>query len=163
VLAKALRGEDPEHPGEHYYRIMLRARERQPSAIKRQLIEQVERISREEFPEARVTGDFILMTHLIDSMLGDQWLAFGLATVGIWLMSLVALQNFRLSLIAMVPNQLPITMVMGLMGWLGVKINMGAAMIAAVSLGLSVDASIHYLLDFARMRREGYTLHDALH
>jgi predicted RND superfamily exporter protein len=163
VLAKTLRGEDPTNPGHHYYRIMLRARERQPSVIKLQLIEQVERISREEFPEAQVTGYFVLMTHLIDSLLGDQWLALGIATLGIWLMSLVALRDVRLSLIALIPNQLPIMMVMGLMGWLGVKINMGAAMIAAVSLGLSVDASIHYLLDFARLRRAGQTVHAALH
>ena len=36
--------------------------------------------------------------------------------------------------------------VMGLLGWLGLKINMGAAMIAAVSMGLSVDSSLHYFV-----------------
>ena len=56
VIAGALRGEDPQQPGQHYYRIMLRARERQPSAAKLQIISAVRRISAKEFPEAQVTG-----------------------------------------------------------------------------------------------------------
>ena len=46
------------------------------------------------------------------------------------------------------------------MGWLRVlvfpdlKINIGAAMIAAVSMGLSIDSSIHYIISFQRARRE---------
>ena len=42
-----------------------------------------------------------------------------------------------------------------MLGWLGLKINMGAAMIAAVSMGMSVDSSIHYYAAFRRARREG--------
>jgi predicted RND superfamily exporter protein len=67
-----------------------------------------------------------------------------------------------LAAIALVPNALPILVVMGAMGWLGLKINMGAAMIAAVSLGLSVDSSIHYLTSFQRARRAGKSVHDSL-
>ena len=44
---------------------------------------------------------------------------------------------------------------MGSMGWLGLPLNMGAAMIAAVSLGLSVDSSIHYLLHYRRALAAG--------
>src|SRR5205823_4856878 len=57
---------------------------------------------------------------------------------------------------------LPIFMVMGLMGWLGLKINMGAAMIAAVSMGLSVDSSIHYITSFRRAQSEGLAVGQAL-
>ena len=53
------------------------------------------------------------------------------------------------------PNGLPIFVVLGLLGWAGVKMNMGTAMIAAVSLGLSVDSSIHYIAAFRRRRAEG--------
>jgi predicted RND superfamily exporter protein len=66
------------------------------------------------------------------------------------------------ALIALVPNALPILMVTGLMGWIGLKINMGAAMIAAVSVGLSVDSSIHYISFFRRARAGGKTVADAL-
>ena len=48
------------------------------------------------------------------------------------------------------------------MGWLGLRINMGAAMIAAVSMGLSVDSSIHYVIAFRRARLAGLGVAAAL-
>ena len=172
----ALYGVDPAEPGRHYLRIMLRARERQSAEEKLALIDQVTRISQEEFarlrqadpdrfaaaPPPRVTGFFVLLTSLVDSMLRDQWLTFSIALAGIAVMLLFALRSLKLALVAMFPNALPILVVMGLMGWLGLKINMGAAMIAAVSLGLSVDSSLHYLLAYRRARRAGKSRFAAL-
>jgi predicted RND superfamily exporter protein len=48
------------------------------------------------------------------------------------------------------------------MGWLGIKTNMGAAMIAAVSVGLSIDNSIHYVMLYQHRRRQGMTLDEGL-
>lgn len=163
----ALYNNDPQEGG-HWLRIMLRSRERQPSQAKKQLIAEVMRISRQEFPPgedgraAEVTGFFVLLTFLIDSMLADQWLAFGVACVGIFLMMLIAFRNPLFAAVALVPNGLPILVVLGLMGWAGLKINMGAAMIAAVSMGLSIDSSIHYITSFQRARADGKDVHSAL-
>ncbi len=113
-------------------------------------------------PGGKVTGYYVLLARLIESMLRDQWFTFGVAAAGITVMMCLALRDLRLALIALVPNALPILVVMGGMGWIGLKINMGAAMIAAVSLGLSVDSSIHYLTSFRRARREGKSVHESL-
>jgi predicted RND superfamily exporter protein len=96
-------------------------------------------------------------------MLRDQWLTFGIAVAAIGLMMLIAFRSPVLALVALIPNVLPILIVTGIMGWLGVKINMGAAMIAAVSMGLSVDAEIHYIAMFCRLRKQGRSVSDALH
>ncbi len=162
-LAGALHGVDPEQPSREFLRIMLRARERQPADRKQKLIDEVGRISREEFPDAQVTGFFVLLTRLIESVSRDQWLTFGVATAGIALMILAAFRNVTLALVALVPNAMPILVVTGIMGWLGVRINMGAAMIASVSMGLAVDSSIHYITDFRRRRAAGMSVHEALH
>lgn len=162
-LTAALYGRDPEMNEQPFLRIMLRARERQSSAQKHSLIEQVTRISREEFPEAQVTGFFVLLTRIIESTTRDQWLTFGIATLGIFAMVLAAFRSVKLALAALAPNAMPILMVTGLMGWFGMKINMGAAMIASVSMGLAVDSSIHYLTAFLRLRAQGQSLHEALH
>lgn len=162
-LAGALHGHDPQQGGREFLRVMLRARERQPAMEKQRLIDQVADISREVFPEAQVTGFFVLLTRLIESVSRDQWLTFGVATAGIALMVFAAFRSLTLALVALVPNALPILMVTGIMGWLGVRINMGAAMIASVSMGLAVDSSIHYITDFRRRRAEGMTVHEALH
>ena len=166
----ALQGKDEE--GRRWLRIMLRARERQPAEQKRKLIDEVTRISRASFPPpaddrgqpaAEVTGFFVLLTRLIESMLRDQWTSFGIATAGVAVMLLIAFRNLTWTAIALVPNALPIVMVMGVLGWLGLKINMGAAMIAAVSMGLSVDSSIHYLAAYRRERVAGKSVSQSLH
>ncbi|MDA1050149.1 MAG: MMPL family transporter [Planctomycetota bacterium] len=152
----------------YYFRIMLRARERQDADQKQRLIEQVRRITLEEFPPtdalppAEVTGFYVLLTNLIESMIRDQWVTFGVAAAGIFVMMTIAFRNPLLAAIAMVPNALPILLVLGLMGWLELRINMGAAMIAAVSMGLSVDSSIHYITAFRRAQREGKSVPEAL-
>lgn len=163
AIVRAVQGEDPLSPGQHYFRIMLRSRERQSAAQKKRLIADVERISREEFPQAQVTGFFVLLTNLIDSLVSDQWRTFCIASGTIALMMLVAYRSLALAAVAMAPNLLPMFLVSGIMGWLGMKINMGAAMIAAVTVGLSVDSSIHYIHDFRHFRRRGMSRDDALH
>lgn len=162
VIWDALYGQDPEQNDRPYVRIMLRAKERQPSAQKNLLIQQVRDICAEEFPEGQVTGFFVLLTRLIDSMTGDQWRTFAIATGLIGLMMLVAFGSPLLAVVALVPNVLPNLMVIGMMGWFDLRINMGAAMIAAVSMGLAVDSTVHYLIEFRYFRKRGYSLHDAL-
>jgi predicted RND superfamily exporter protein len=163
VAMNSLLGRDEQQGGQRYYRIMLRAKERQPAAAKNEIIDQVRKITTEMFPDgASVTGFFVLLTNLIDSMIRDQWVSFGIATVSIWLMMTVAFRSVWLAAIAMIPNGLPILVVSGLMGWFGLRINMGAAMIAAVSMGLAVDASIHYIADFLEARRRGHTIYESI-
>jgi hypothetical protein len=167
-FAGAMLSTTPDEQGHCYLRIMLRARERQPAEQKQWLIDQVGKIAREEFPAkdgqpgGEATGFFVLLTNLIHSMVSDQWITFGVAAAGIGLMLLAAFRSLKLALIALVPNALPIVMVLGALGWLDLKINMGAAMIAAVSMGLSVDSSIHYLASFGRAQREGKSVAQAL-
>ncbi len=177
------------YPRRYYTRILLRAYERQPAQAKAQLIAAVQRICHEEFASnaafgreaatilphvsaaesfgvtspVEVTGFFVLLAHLIESMIRDQWVTFSIAIAAIGGMMLLAFRSFVLALVALVPNILPIVMISGLMGWLQFPINMGAAMIAAVSLGLAVDSSIHYILAFKNLRRAGLSVNDALH
>lgn len=173
---------DPEVPDLHWFRIMLRARERQSVQQKLANIAAIERIVREEtsqsdwkadWPEdspanssqARpyVTGYFVLLANLIQSVSRDQWLTFGVATFGVGLCLLAAFRRPTVALLALIPNIIPGFLVLGLMGWTGLRINMGAAMIAAVSMGLTVDSSVHYLSAFFRERQQGATLLESLH
>jgi predicted RND superfamily exporter protein len=166
-FGRALVGRDPRD-GSIWLRIMLRARERQPAAAKRATIAQVRRIVAEEFPggaerpAGEVTGFFVLLAQLVDRILSDQWLTFGLAAAGIFLLLAFAFRSPLLAAVALVPNGLPIFMVLGLLGWAGIPINMGTAMIAAVSMGLSVDSSIHYIVAFRRRLAEGHAQEAAL-
>ena len=166
-LSRTFIGRDPED-GSTWLRMMLRAHERQPAPQKRAIITQVNRIVSDEFPArgdrpaGEVTGFFVLLSQLVDRMLSDQWLTFFLAAAGIFLLLAASFRSLLLATVALVPNALPIFVVLGLLGWVGDRINMGTAMIAAVSMGLSVDSSIHYLAAFRRRLAAGQTIPAAL-
>jgi len=160
-LFDSLYSKEVDENGFRYYRVMLRTSQQQSAEEKQALIGKIQRLAKEQFPPAtaqtgpETTGFFVLLSNLVRSILKDQYWTFGLAVIGIATVMLIAFRNLKLALIAMVPNLLPVMVVMGSLGWAGIKINMGAAMIAAVSLGLSIDSSIHYLWAYQRWREIG--------
>lgn len=136
-------------------RIVLRTRERQRAEDRMRAIRDVNRIAQQEFPDAKASGLFVLLSFLIESLLGDQWVSFAIGAMMIITMMTVAFRSFRIGLVSLVPNLLPIVIVIGTMGWLELPINLGTAMISSVSMGLTVDSSIHYFTGYRRARREG--------
>ena len=161
-------------------RIVLRSLERQPSRRKRAAIEKAEALAREAFPEPAATraasspkssssapapaatGLFVLLTYLIESLLRDQLVSFAWASAGIFAMMWAAFRSWKLALASMLPNLLPIGVVLGGLGWAGVPVNIGTAMIASVSVGLTVDGNVHYIAAYLRQRRAGATRRAAL-
>lgn len=171
-FSQALLTFDVDEEGLRWLRIMLRSREQTTASVKSQLIQQVNAsvaafTQRSEWLElfdkdfskeglrGEVTGYHVMLSRLVSSVLEDQWKCFAFATLGIFVIMMLATRSFLFSLAALVPNALPIIVVLGAMGWLGMRVNMGAAMIAAVSMGLSIDSSIHYLLHYQRRLKSG--------
>ncbi len=143
-------------------RLVLRAKQREPSEVQLKLIETVGAWGREEFKDAKTTGLFVLLTFLIESLLRDQIISFFLTVAMVVVIMVLAYHNLRIALVSLVPNVFPILLVVGAMGWLGVPVNVGTAMIAAVSMGLTIDASIFYLYGYRKIRAEGRPLSEAL-
>lgn len=151
-------------------RIMLRSREQLEPDQKNGLIAEVTRVVRQQTDSsdwkasvgdskgARVTGYHILMSRLIDQLIGDQWRCFAASALLVWVLLVVATRSLRLASAALIPNLLPVLAVLALVGALGGRINMGAAMIAAVSIGISIDGSVHLLLNYQRHRRGGHAV-----
>jgi predicted RND superfamily exporter protein len=143
-------------------RIMLRAYERQSSESKQQLISRVGELARTEFPESKVTGLFVLLTFLIESLLHDQWTDLILGTVSLVTIMTIAYRNLWMGIIALVPNVIPIMLLLGGMGWLNFRVNIGTAMISSDTMGLTIHDSIFYLSAFLRARRSGQDFPNAL-
>jgi predicted RND superfamily exporter protein len=177
ALVQSFYNADPLAPDRHYYRIMLRAEERKDASEKKMLIDDVQRICDDEFAsvvinpprdgqvtreQPAVTGYYILLTRLIDSVLADQWRMFAIACGSVGLAILIAFRSWRISVSALAPNLAPIFVALGIWGWIGLKVNIGTAMIAAVSTGIAVDSSIHYFSEFQRLLRSGESITIAL-
>ncbi|MEO2015126.1 MAG: MMPL family transporter [Fuerstiella sp.] len=143
-------------------RIILRSMEQQSSENKVAQIAKIRTCVREFFasrPELSQTtqpaasGMFVLLAELIRSLLDDQLRSFVVATVGILACMTIAFRSLRIGLISLLPNIFPVAMVMGTLGWIGMPVNIGTAMITSVSMGLTVDSTIHYITAFERARR----------
>ncbi|CAK9029243.1 MMPL family protein, partial [Durusdinium trenchii] len=130
--------------------------------VKLRLISEVEKAAHQHFPEARATGLYVLLANLISSLLNDQLKSFIVAGLGIAITIAIAFRRLGLGLWMLVPNVLPILLVIGGMGWLGIPVNIGSAMIASVSMGLTIDSSIHYITAYRRLRSEGRTHEQAV-
>jgi predicted RND superfamily exporter protein len=170
---------------------MLRAKENVSTADKQNLISEVTRIveshtsapawlaslaqpgkprplatesqpTESEVLESQVTGYYVLLASLVESVISDQWICFAFATIAIAICLRVAVGKWTLALIALVPNTLPSLGILASMGLMGMKMNLGAALIAAVSLGLSVDSSLHYLCQYVKRRDETKSVRQSL-
>lgn len=150
------------NPEQKRMRIILRALERQSSEEKQKLIDCVEQISRDTFPESNVTGLFVLLTFLIDSLLRDQWTDLLLGSAGLLAIMSIAYRSLWMGLISLVPNVIPIVLLLGGMGWIGVPVNIGTAMISSDTMGLTIHDSIFYLSAYLRARQSGLNFEGAL-
>lgn len=156
-----------------YLRIMLRAREQSDARQKQALINAVQStVDKATQTEAWrqlvgesnrpfVSGYFVMLSELVSSVVADQWRCFAIATLGIWIAMSIALRSWLLPSAAILPNALPSLCILGTMGWLGMRVNLGAAMIAAVSMGLSVDSSLHYLIRIQQELSKGKSIQAA--
>lgn len=141
----------------------LRVREQQGVAGKEQLFAQIEQTVQRHLPgDVTITGLYVLLAFLIDSLLGDQQLSFAVSAVGILAMTTLAFRDLRLGFVAFMPNVVPIVVVLGAMGWFGFRINVATAMIGSISMGLVVDFSLHYLNRFRQERRAGHSFYLAM-
>ncbi|MCB1282366.1 MAG: MMPL family transporter, partial [Salinibacterium sp.] len=137
-------------------RIILRVQEQLAADKKEELIQSIESLGQELFGDsAHPSGLYVLLVYLMDSLLSDQWSSFVVAAVGNFLCISLAFRSLRLGLAAFIPNMIPIVTVVGLMGWLGLKVNAATAMIQSISIGLAVDCSIHYILRLKQEVRDG--------
>lgn len=135
-------------------RVLVRLREQQPAPDKEAIFGQSVAAARRAFgPESYLTGLSYLMTKTTEAVIVTQWQTFAWSALGILLMLTVALRSPVMALLAILPTMLAVGLVLGLMGLLGVKLDMATALVASVALGLSVDDTFHCLLQFRRERR----------
>ncbi len=90
--------------------------------------------------------------YLLSSQIKSILLAFGVISIAM----LIFLRSLKLGLLAMVPNLLPIVMILGLMPLFGISLDVGTVMIASVALGMVVDDTIHFLTRFKREAQQGH-------
>ncbi len=98
--------------------------------------------------EYKLAGVLILFNNLLQSLFKSQILTLGIVILGIFLMFLILFRNTVLSLIGIVPNFIAAFFILGIIGLLGIPLDMMTITIAAITIGIAVDNSIHYIYRF---------------
>ena len=98
--------------------------------------------------EFKLAGVLILFNNLLQSLFKSQILTLGLVMIGIFTMFIILFRNIKLSLIGVVPNFIAAFFILGIIGLLGIPLDMMTITIAAITIGIAVDNSIHYIYRF---------------
>ena len=98
--------------------------------------------------EFKLAGVLILFNNLLQSLFKSQILTLGVVMAGISLMFLILFRNITLSLIGVVPNFMAAFLILGIIGLLQIPLDMMTITIAAITIGIAVDNSIHYIYRF---------------
>ena len=98
--------------------------------------------------EFKLAGVLILFNNLLQSLFKSQILTLGLVMAGIFTMFVILFRNIKLSLIGVVPNFIAAFFILGIIGLIGIPLDMMTITIAAITIGIAVDNSIHYIYRF---------------
>ncbi|NUN50161.1 MAG: MMPL family transporter [Candidatus Brocadiae bacterium] len=137
-------------------RIILRMKETAPTLnrdrILRSLREHLDGLKDGELKgiEARPTGIFLLYSNMLNSLIAATQETFVLAVGSIFLMLCFLFRSALLSLLVLLPQILPVFLVLGTMGFAGVALDMVTVIIASVAMGVGIDAAIQYTVRFRR-------------
>jgi predicted RND superfamily exporter protein len=101
-------------------------------------------------PEVTVTGGMALMARAIPKALRSMAISYVTAAVAISIMMILFVGGVKLGLVSMIPNFLPILLVMGIMGLSGVPLDMTTILIGSIAIGLVVDDTVHFFYNFRR-------------
>ena len=98
--------------------------------------------------EYKLAGVLILFNNLLQSLFKSQILTLGVVMLGILAMFFILFRNLTLSFIGLIPNLIAAFFILGIIGLMNIPLDMMTITIAAITIGIAVDNSIHYIYRF---------------
>jgi len=129
-----------------------------PELNRAQLLEDIRAdMERIGVPESSytLTNMFVLYQDILQRLFSSQILTLGLVYAVLTLTFVVLFRSIPIAIAAIIPNILSTLAVLGVMGWLGIPLDLMTITIAAIAMGIAVDDTIHYVHRY-REEREHY-------
>lgn len=135
-------------------RFNVRVIESAENLNRNELLQRIEAGIESEFGFAdeavRLTGILVMYNNVLQSLFDSQILTLGVVMFAIMIMFLVLFRSFKIAVICIIPNAIAAAFVLGIMGWLDIPLDIMTITIAAISVGIGVDNTIHYMHRFKR-------------
>ncbi len=133
-------------------RISLRLKDSNKDLRRNELIKKINSDLKNEIKlsedEYKLAGVLIIFNNLLQSLFKSQILTLGFVMLGIFFMFIILFRNLKLSLIGVIPNFIAAFFILGIIGIFNIPLDMMTITIAAITIGIAVDNSIHYIYRF---------------
>lgn len=135
-------------------RFNVRVIESAENLNRNELLQRIEAGIESEFgfaeEDVQLTGILVMYNNVLQSLFQSQILTLGVVMLAIMIMFLVLFRSFMIALICIIPNAIAAAFVLGIMGWVGIPLDIMTITIASISVGIGVDNTIHYMHRFKR-------------
>ncbi|MCW8954224.1 MAG: MMPL family transporter [Sulfurimonas sp.] len=101
-----------------------------------------------EYEEHKLSNILIMYNNMLQSLFESQIKTIGIVVLILFAMFLVLFQNLKIAIMAIIANTIPVSVIFGFMGWMNIPLDMMTITIAAISIGIAVDDTIHYIHRF---------------
>jgi len=147
-------------------RFAVRVYESDVALVRQQLLEKIRSELSSELglaPEqVHLSGMMVLFNNMLQSLYRSQVLTLGAVFLAILLMFAVLFRSIPRALVAIIPNVVSATLVLGVMGWLGIPLDIMTITIAAISVGIGVDDTIHYVHRYGEELEKDWDYREAI-
>jgi len=102
----------------------------------------------QEYEEYKISNLLVIYNNMLQSLFDSQIKTIGLVVLILFIMFLILFKNLKIAIIAIIANTVPVAVIFGFMGWMNIPLDMMTITIAAISIGIAVDDTIHYIHRF---------------
>jgi predicted RND superfamily exporter protein len=109
-----------------------------------------------EEEQVKLSGMLVLYNNVLQSLFRSQILTLSMVFLAIFIMFFMLFRHWKLAAIGVIPTVVAAGLILGLMGWLGIMLDIMTITIAAITIGIGVDNAIHYIHRFREeVERDG--------
>lgn len=139
-------------------RISTRIIDSMPDLQRDKLIKQInsdlKNMLNEEYEEHKVTNLLVMYNNMLQSLFDSQIKTIGIVVLILFITFFALFRSLKIAIIAMAANLIPVATIFGFMGWMNIPLDMMTITIAAISLGIAVDDTIHYIYRYSLLYKE---------
>jgi predicted RND superfamily exporter protein len=125
-----------------------------------EMIEYIENWWKQTEYSVAVEGQTYMFAHMQKDVTNTLIYSLSLAIILVSIVMIVIFRRLKLLWVFILPNILPVVLVVGLMGWIDITIDIGVAIAGAIIIGVAVDDTIHFLVKYFDARKRGLCMED---
>ena len=107
-----------------------------------------------KYEEHKVSNLLVMYNNMLQSLFESQIKTIGIVILILFFMFLALFRSLKIAIVAIIANTIPVSVIFGLMGWFNIPLDMMTITIAAISIGIAVDDTIHYIYRYSLEYKE---------